>query len=194
MKISTTILFSLLVFYVLLGCRPVPPKADFTAVPTEGEVPLEVQFTDQSTGEIDEWQWDFNNDGLVDSSLQNPLYIYNEAGTYSVSLTVSNSGGSDHETKIGYLEFFIPCKIDFIAESTDVIGITDIKFTDLSQGDITSWSWDFDSDGVVDSTKQNPIYSYTRNGDYTVTLTVTGPYCKLSMTKDNYIHVSGCGG
>ena len=194
MKISIIILSSFLLCCALLGCKAVPPEADFIARPTEGEVPLEVQFTDQSVGEIDEWQWDFDNDGVVDSTLQNPRYIYNEAGTYSISLTVSNSGGSDYETKIGYLEFTLPCKIDFIAEPTEVVGVTDIKFTDLSQGKVTSWAWDFDNDGVIDSTEQNPTHSYARNGDYTVTLTIRGPHCALSITRDRYIHVSGCGG
>ena len=42
------------------------PIADFTADVTEGPVPLTVQFTDQSTGTIDTWEWDFNNDGTID--------------------------------------------------------------------------------------------------------------------------------
>ena len=49
-------------------------------------------------------------------------------------------------------------------------------------------------DGEIDSYVQNPIYKYTDNGDYTVTLTIEGPNCQLSMTKKDYIHVSGCGG
>ena len=194
MKIYIIIVSSFLLCSVLIGCKPEPPNADFTATPTVGEVPIEVQFTDQSTGEIDEWQWDFDNDGVADSTLQNPRYIYSEAGAYSVNLTISNSGGSGDVTKIGYIELFLPSKIEFIAEITEVVGVKDIKFTDLSQGNITSWSWDFDNDGVIDSTEQNPTYSYMRNGDYTVTLTITGPKCELSITKDNYIHVSGCGG
>ena len=194
MKIYAIIVSSFLLCFALIGCKPEPPNADFTATPTVGEVPIEVQFTDQSVGEIDEWQWDFDNDGVVDSTLQNPRYIYSEAGVYSINLIISNSGGSDEVNKIGYIELFLPCKIEFIAETTEVVGVKDIKFTDLSQGNITSWSWDFDNDGVIDSTEQNPTYSYMRNGDYTVTLTITGPKCELSITKDNYIHVSGCGG
>ena len=91
MKISIIILSGLLLCWALLGCTPEPPNVDFSATPIEGEVPLEIQFTDQSLGEIDEWQWDFNNDGVVDSTLQNPLHIYYEAGTYSVNLTVRNT-------------------------------------------------------------------------------------------------------
>ena len=73
-----------------------PVHADFTAVPVSGTAPLTVQFTDTSTGAgITSWAWDFNNDGVIDSNIQNPAYSYASAGTYSVNLTVRNAGGSD---------------------------------------------------------------------------------------------------
>lgn len=194
MKIARIVVFIFLLCYALAGCKELPPEANFTTAPTEGVAPLEIQFSDQSVGEIDAWNWDFDNDGVVDSVLQNPRYTYTEPGTYTVSLTVENSGGSDYKTKINYLRVTSPCKVDFIAEPTEVTGITEIKFTDLSTGKVTSWAWDFDNDGIIDSAEQNPTHSYTRNGDYAVTLTITGPDCKLSITKDSYIHVSGCGG
>ncbi len=48
-----------------------------------------------------------------------------------------------------------------------------VQFTDTSTGDITSWRWDFDSDGVIDSEEPNPTWTYLFPWDYTVTLTVT---------------------
>ena len=193
-KIATILVSSLLVCYALAGCKVSPPEADFTGTPATSQVPAEVQFTDLSVGDIDAWRWDFNNDGVVDSVLQSPQYAYAEAGTYTVSLTVSNSHGSDYETKIGYLHFTLPCKVDFTAEPTKVVGVTEIQFTDLSEGEITSWAWDFNNDGIIDSTEQNPTHTYGGNGIYTVTLTVTGPNCELSVTKEHYIRVSGCSG
>ena len=50
--------------------------AEFIAYPLNGIEPLEVSFTDHSTGTITFWEWDFNNDGTVDSTDQNPSYIY----------------------------------------------------------------------------------------------------------------------
>ncbi|MCR9248750.1 MAG: PKD domain-containing protein [bacterium] len=51
-----------------------------------------------------------------------------------------------------------------------------VQFTDLSYSNqpsgITSWAWDFDSDGTIDSTLQNPSHTYTSCGRYDVTLTV----------------------
>ncbi|MFH1422534.1 MAG: PKD domain-containing protein, partial [Planctomycetota bacterium] len=60
------------------------PQANFSAMPTAGGAPLTVQFTNNSTGTISSYAWDFNNDGTVDSSLQNPSFSYTASGTYTV--------------------------------------------------------------------------------------------------------------
>ncbi|MCQ8893230.1 MAG: PKD domain-containing protein [Methanolinea sp.] len=85
-----------------------PPTADFTASPTSGYAPLSVQFTDTSTGNPTQWQWDVNNDGIVDYTVQNPMHVYAIPGTYSVRLTVSNPGGSDTRIKTGYITVNVP--------------------------------------------------------------------------------------
>jgi PKD repeat protein len=56
--------------------------------------------------------------------------------------------------------------------------------------DITSWSWDFDDDGVVDATSQNPVYTYTTPGSYTVALTVSDGDNTYTERKENYITVT----
>ena len=73
-----------------------PPVADFTATPMNGYAPLEVNFTDESTTASD-WLWSFG-DGNT-STLQNPTHTYVTVGTYTVTLTVSNSAGTDSKTK-----------------------------------------------------------------------------------------------
>lgn len=77
--------------------------AAFTATPISGTVPLTVNFTDQSTGNPASWAWDFDNDGTVDSTDQNPTYVYSTVGTYSVKLTVTNAVGNDEEVKTDYI-------------------------------------------------------------------------------------------
>ena len=52
--------------------------ADFSASPTKGVAPLRVHFTDESTGEIESWFWDFG-DGKT-SEEQNPTHTYRHAG------------------------------------------------------------------------------------------------------------------
>jgi PKD repeat protein len=186
----------LIVASLSAGCGESAPAAAFAASPTTGEVPLEVQFTDESTGEVDTWAWDFDDDGSVDSTERNPSHTYETHGRYSVRLTVTGPGGSDTETKAAYLDLKAPtpapCEAMFEADPTEGEGITSVQFTDLSTGDIVAWEWDFDGDGVVDSTEQNPEHTYTKNGDYTVTLTVTGWDCEDSLTRTDYIHMTGC--
>jgi PKD repeat protein len=77
-----------------------PPVARFSGGPTRGAVPLAVTVKDASTGIIDTWEWDFDNDMVVDSTEQNPSYTYYTPGTYTVSLTVSGPGGSSTDTKV----------------------------------------------------------------------------------------------
>ena len=89
--------------YVDLGPPPQPtaPVASFVADVTSGRAPLEVKFTDTSTGGPTSWSWDFG-DGAT-STAQNPTHVYSTPGTYTVSLTAANSAGSDTETRAGYI-------------------------------------------------------------------------------------------
>ncbi len=69
---------------------PEPSVANFEASPISGTAPLTVQFTDLSTGEnIYFWEWDFDNDGVIDSYEQHPEYTFQDTGYYSVSLTIN---------------------------------------------------------------------------------------------------------
>ena len=69
------------------------PQADFAASLASGEAPLTVEFTDLSTHSPTSWSWRFGDDGT--STAQHPSHTYTSEGTYTVSLTVSNAGGSD---------------------------------------------------------------------------------------------------
>jgi len=78
-------------------------QADFSADITSGLAPLTVQFTDLSSGTINSWEWDFENDGIIDAIEQNPEHTYNQQGNYSVSLVVSNDMFSDTLVKENYI-------------------------------------------------------------------------------------------
>ena len=84
------------------------------------------------------------------------------------------------------------CSADFMAEPTSGVGATIVHFTDKSTGNVTGWAWDFNSDGVVDSTEQNPTHIFTRDGLFSVTLTITTPNCTDTLTKVDYISITGC--
>jgi PKD repeat protein len=76
--------------------------ADFLAAPTRGMAPLTVQFTDESMGAVDSWNWTFG-DGSS-SSLRNPSHLYNNPGRYTVTLTVTGSNSTDTITKTDYIK------------------------------------------------------------------------------------------
>ncbi len=63
-------------------------------------------FTDSSTGSPTSWSWDFGDGGT--STLQSPQHTYAAAGTYTVSLTVSNGTASDTLTRTGYVVVSAP--------------------------------------------------------------------------------------
>lgn len=70
------------------------PLASFSASSVIGSIPLQISFSDQSSGILSTWAWDFDNDGTVDSYEQNPTFTYNVPGVYDVRLTVSSVSGS----------------------------------------------------------------------------------------------------
>lgn len=80
-----------------------PPLANFIGNPVSGDKPLAVQFTDTSTNTtpISSWLWNFG-DG-INSTLQNPLHTYSNAGTYNVSLYILNSLGNNTTLKNNYI-------------------------------------------------------------------------------------------
>jgi len=77
------------------------PVAAFSASPTSGKAPLNVAFTDKSTGLPAKWKWSFG-DGKT-STVQNPKHQYVQEGKYKVTLTVSNNAGSSTATKTNYI-------------------------------------------------------------------------------------------
>jgi PGF-CTERM protein len=168
---------------------PVPPVANFTADVTSGDAPLTVNFTDAST-DAERWSWDFNGNGIEDSNETNPQFTYTDAGTYNVSLTVSNGAGSDSEVKTGYITVTsapVPPVADFTADRGSGVSPLIVQFTDMSTNAV-SWLWDF-GDGNT-STDQDPTYTYSNVGVYSVNLTVSNSDGSDSEVKSDYITVA----
>ncbi|HEX5917494.1 MAG TPA: ThuA domain-containing protein, partial [Nocardioides sp.] len=73
------------------------PSASATATPDSGAVPLEVQFSSAGSSDPDagdsivSYEWDFQNDGTVDSTEPNPTFTYTQTGVYDARLTVTDS-------------------------------------------------------------------------------------------------------
>lgn len=86
---------------VYMGTLSYLPVAAFSASPTTGKHPLNVQFTDKSTDEY-YYSWNFGDKSAL-STLENPVHKYNIIGKYTVSLTVKNAAGSNMAKKTSYI-------------------------------------------------------------------------------------------
>ena len=174
--------------FALTGTGPPPaPTANFTGSPTSGAAPLNVAFSDSSTGSITNWSWTFG-DGST-STAQNPSHVFSAVGTYSVSLTVTGPGGSDTLTRNSYITVTEPAPTaSFSGTPTSGTAPLTVSFSDASSGAVTGWSWNF-GDGAT-STAQNPSHVFSSAGTYTVSLTVTGPGGSDTQTRNNYITVA----
>jgi PKD repeat protein len=81
------------------GGGPPSVNALFNASPLSGDAPLTVTFTDLSTGSPTSYAWDFQDDGIIDStSPTGNTFTYTIPGSYTVRLTVSNGLSTDWET------------------------------------------------------------------------------------------------
>ena len=166
---------------------PVTLTASFTALPTSGPAPLDVQFTDSSSGTVESWLWTFGDS--VTHTHQHPTHTYTAKGTYTVTLTVSGPLGEDTATQLDAITVYEPVVAGFGAVPTLGVAPLDVQFTDLSSGDYDERLWDFGDD--VTHTLPNPTHVYTTPGVYTVTLTVSGMGGVDVEIKPEYIIVEG---
>jgi uncharacterized repeat protein (TIGR01451 family) len=76
-------------------------EANFRFVPTEPTVYQAVRFFDETTGGYPpySYEWDFNNDTIVDSTDANPTWNYTVPGTYTVTLKVNDTEGNTDTTE-----------------------------------------------------------------------------------------------
>ena len=100
-----------------------PPQliAEFEVDSATGNVPLTVHFKDKSVGinsTITTWEWDFDNDGVVDSYDQNPVYEFQQSGSYTVSLKIGNGVLEDTIIKEDYIQVF---------PNTDILSLNYLK-------------------------------------------------------------------
>lgn len=80
-----------------------PLLSNFSTITQEGNQPLEVEFCNYSIGDVFEYQWDFDNDGTIDSYEQTPTHIYPDTGYYSVKLTIIGNDSSNSFFRENYI-------------------------------------------------------------------------------------------
>ena len=120
--------------------------ADFSASPLSGDEDLLVTFTDLSTGAgLSSWTWDFGDSGA--STAQNPTHTYVDPGSYTVSLTVVGTSGSDMMTKTDLIEVFDVFDASFTTRNGS--GVNPDVFTSTSLPILgTDWTSEVDAGSV----------------------------------------------
>ncbi|RPH28635.1 MAG: PKD domain-containing protein, partial [Bacteroidales bacterium] len=172
---------------------PIKPVANFSASPTSVTAGQSVTFTDLSTNTPTSWSWTFTGGTPSTSTAKNPVIKYNTAGTYNVTLTATNSAGSNTKTVTGYITVTGAVQkpvANFSASATSVTTGQSVTFTDLSTNTPTSWSWSFTGGTPATSTTKNPSVTYNTAGTYSVSLTATNTAGSGTKTMTGYITVS----
>lgn len=163
--------------------------ADFNYQKASGCVPAVMNLRDSSWSKFDsitQYRWQFNDGTLA--TTQNATHTYNALGSYPVKLAVQSSYGcKDSVTKQVVVSKVIA---DFGVDYKDICKGKEIKFYNRSSTNATSYLWDF-GDGTT-STDSLPRHTYTKTGDFSVSLTVRDSFgCVDVLTKSNFIHIKG---
>ncbi len=159
------------------------PQAAFSAERLSACAQSGILFTDQSTGSVNQWQWDFGDQ--TSEVVQHPEHIFTDTGHLDVQLIVFNNGCSDTLRKRGYV-YILPAvakfKYDFTCEDPHRF-----VFSNFSIG-AEQWQWDL-GDGTLTS-ERSPVHRYTDTGMYTARLMVTNSTtgCNFSLTKKLRVH------
>ncbi len=141
----------------------------FTAAPSTLVPGSVVTFTDTSTHSPTTWAWSFG-DGKGTSQVQHPKYIYTAAGTYTVTLTATSAGGTS--STVSKSVTVSSAASVLTAAFTHTLSGRIATFTSTATGSPTAHAWTF-GDGTT-AAVASPSHTYTADGIYTATLTVTG--------------------
>ncbi len=157
----------------------VPPAAAFTAIPNPACAFQQIQFTDLSTGNPDQWAWDFRNGG--GSILQNPLYSFDDTtGTFRVLLIAYNNRCAD---SVGLDVEIVPPVARFTYNVQCTVNKRAVNFVNQSSySPAATFVWNF-GDGSPVSALGNPTHTYAALGTYTVSLTVTDGACSNTINQ-----------
>ena len=157
-----------------------PPQSPIAEVngPYSGEEDESISFSSEGSHDPDgylvEYHWDFG-DGQISTSA-NPSHTYEEAGTYTVTLRVTdNQGATDMSTIVCIISMkanLAPIsKVNgpYRGKTNEVISFSSEGSYD-PDGYLVEYRWEF-GDGTV-SFEENPTHTYANKGEYTVTLIV----------------------
>ena len=108
-------------YIVIARPNTLPPNVNFSTNYVAGGCVNPIQFTDLSTNLPTSWLWDFG-DGSPTSPLQNPTHTYAASGTYSITLSATNTNGTASVTRPNAITIQVPCLTYCTANGSGVNG------------------------------------------------------------------------
>ncbi|MBI4648202.1 MAG: PKD domain-containing protein, partial [Bacteroidia bacterium] len=159
-----------------------PPVADFFSSDTLTCIGSSILFIDISTNSPTSWYWTFEGGTPASSTIQHPLVVYNTQGSFSVSLTASNSDGADTATFIDYITISLPPVLNFTTTDESGEGAFDGSVTVNVSGGIAPYYYTWNTGAHTQT-----IDSLTA-GTYSVVVSdangcmVTAPVNVITMT------------
>lgn len=188
--------------YINVSSCATAPVAEFTPsnnTPCVGDV---VTLFNQTTGGATAYLWSFNPANIIylngtNATSANPQVRFNIAATYVISLTATNSAGSNTKTKNVVVSTCQTAPIaNFTSDRTTICPSESMQFSSTSTGSPTSYNWSFPGGSPSSSTSPSPVVSYATPGSYMVSLTVSNSAGSNTKQVAGYITVQsvGCGG
>jgi len=156
---------------------------------TDCKVPFTVNFTDQSSSNVVQWNWHFG-DGQS-STQQNPSNTYNSFGDYGVNLSVTTAAGCSIGINLqNYIQIHPPTA-NFIVDPSNggCVPIT-LTFTDnsTSSSPVSNWQWSFQGGSPASGSGNTTTSTYNNEGAFAVTLTITNDSnCTATVTDSVYL-------
>jgi len=185
---------SLCLTLFLTDCTKQDPIASFSVDYFIIEQGGSVNFTDQSLNNPSSWDWTFTGGTPASSTSQNPTVTYDNAGSYMVSLRVSNGDGADAVQRDNCITVNLPVpEAKFSANPTTLDAGGTVQFTDQSLNAPTEWLWNFAGGTPSTSSLQNPSVQYLSGGSFSVSLLVGNESGTDFLQKDGYINVTQTG-
>lgn len=164
------------------------PIAGFSAFPTSGCKPVSVQFTDNTFSQttVNSWLWSFG-DGTT-SNLTNPNHSYQDTGSYTVSLIITDIlGCKDTIIKNSFVQVGIVPVFSFTANDTVFCYGDSVHFLSVFSGYTDAFLWNF-GDGEI-ATMPYSVHSYKDTGNFDITLIASFHGCSDSVKISDYITI-----
>jgi len=159
------------------------PVVSFSGSPLSGCAPLTVNFNN-TTSSTASYFWQFGDSGV--DTISNPSHIYQNSGSYNVTLTVTDNNGCSNQLTNNNMITVHPSPVADFTTNPDIgLPNSPVTFNSTYNVSLGTWYWEF-GDGTPNEIQQvaTTQHTYTNMGTYTITHIVESQFgCKDTITK-----------